>query len=153
MCHVLCQIPTVLFTRYNILQSKEFCHSCQHIKQNSTITFKTLPQWGQCVWCTWVLLMYHYMTITVWEKWIRIIFKGAVKRKIFYLILILFRSTFHMRKNSVLTKSSCSRDIQVFVTCKWDALWRHLLHTDQINLPKWGIYKAITVHVGMYNSY
>ena len=31
--------------------------------------------------------------------------KGAVRRKIFYLILITFRSTFHMRKNSVLTKS------------------------------------------------
>ena len=30
--------------------------------------------------------------------------KGAVRRKMFYLILILFRSTFHMKKNSVLTK-------------------------------------------------
>ena len=65
------------------------------------------------------------------------IVKEAVERKIFNLIFILFGSTFQIRKNGVFTKSifsSCFRDIQVFVTCKWDALWRHLLNHEQINM-------------------
>ena len=40
--------------------------------------------------------------------------KGAVRRKIFYLILILFRSTFHMRKNSILTKSISHHVPEIF---------------------------------------
>ena len=40
--------------------------------------------------------------------------KGAVRRKIFYFILILFRSTFHMRKNSVLTKSISHHVPEIF---------------------------------------
>ena len=40
--------------------------------------------------------------------------KGTVRRKIFYLILILLRSTFHMRKNSVLTKSISHHVPEIF---------------------------------------
>ena len=89
------------------------------------------------------------MTITVWKKLIRIIFKGAVRRKIFYLILILFRLSIWGRIVFLLNQY-----LIIFQTysgfcnmrCQWDALWCHLLHTDQINFPKWGIYPAITAH-------
>ena len=40
--------------------------------------------------------------------------KGTVRWKIFYLILILCRSTFHMRKNSVLTKSISHHVPEIF---------------------------------------
>ena len=74
----------------------------------------------------------------------------AVRQKIYYLILILFRSTFHMRKNRVRTKSILImfQRYSGFCNMQMNALWRHLLHTDQINFPKWGIYRAITSKQG-----
>ena len=42
------------------------------------------------------------------------VFKGAVRRNIFYTISILFESTFHTRKYSVLTKSISHHVPEIF---------------------------------------
>ena len=49
----------------------------------------------------------NYTVLYIFRVYIntKIQFKGVVRQKIFDLILILFRSTFHLRKYSVLTKS------------------------------------------------
>ena len=86
-------------------QSESFQLFGMRKKRNNLNPNLNLNQRNKAGFSTFCVLFYVIKEIVI---------KGAVRRKIFYLILILFRNTFHMRKNSVLTKSISHHVPEIF---------------------------------------